>query len=869
MKQNSFKFDLTQIKHQVGDAVFQQGQRLYQSHSVKSVNISDNKLLAKVQSESADAIYQTQLFNTTERPFTFHCSCDNGAICQHIVATMIAVEKADFVDDYQQRLKKAFDTALNQRVKKGKNEVDVELINGSLEYGCWKAESILSATYKKISYHVYFRSLEAGRNYCTCPDWATNQLGSCKHIEAVIHKIRHHPSFSEHFHSELKVSYIYLCWKRAFQPEIRLHLSAHANPNLSEFLAQYFNSTGRFSQSFPDDFQVFLQKSRSFSGLDVGDDVRVYMQQVLADLQRQAQQEKLYRKIIQDFSIQGMKRPLANYQLEGMAFLVSRGRAMLVDEIGLGKTAQAVVAAHYLHHNTGLKKVLIVAPTALLSHWHTEIRLYSDLPVQQVSGSTEQRAGQFQAKAFFFLLDLKWVNKDLDRINNNLSVDLLILDEAQHIKDWRSKTASSIKLINSHYVFVLSGIQLENRIEEIYSLMQLIDPRIMGPLWRCLLEYQQTDRHGQVIAARQSNELEQRLKPVRLGRARQTVQAELPAFRDVQLLIPLEPKWQSEQEKQVRRICKVVEPARFRPLQSKEVFQFLQILKQSLKLAQQADKSLQLIRLLEEICLQGQRKVIIFSQWRLKLEKIKPVLEAAGISVLYPDNCMNESELNSQFLEFNEKSTTFVLLMVDQLQPIVEFTRVDVLIHLDLNPSPSMMHSRLDWFSSNQKLLLYWLIAQSTFEQDLAYYFRQQTTDVLNEMFAASKEELENLQDKRWLEQLIKPFFSTGERLFPQTSTDEIINKETVKGKTIHLADDETLKALMIEYFSQRLEAIYVFQDNWLIVVKPVHQLDYQHIENWSADSRVLSILAHSDFQNLIRLKRIFRLDMATQIYNK
>ena len=62
-----------------------------------------------------------------------------------------------------------------------------------------------------------------------------------------------------------------------------------------------------------------------------------------------------------------------------------------------------------------------------------------------------------------------------------LRPDLIILDEAQRIKNWRAKTAMMVKSLPSRYAFVLSGTPLENRIDELYSIFQFLDPRILGP----------------------------------------------------------------------------------------------------------------------------------------------------------------------------------------------------------------------------------------------------------------------------------------------------------------------------------------------------------------------------------------------------
>ena len=95
-----------------------------------------------------------------------------------------------------------------------------------------------------------------------------------------------------------------------------------------------------------------------------------------------------------------------------------------------------------------------------------------------------------------------------------------MLDEAQRIKNWRTKIASAVKLHPSRYAFVLTGTPLENRLEDLYSLMQVVDPRVLGPLWRYMVDFHVTDERGKVLGYRNLSELRRRLEPVMLRRDR-------------------------------------------------------------------------------------------------------------------------------------------------------------------------------------------------------------------------------------------------------------------------------------------------------------------------------------------------------------
>ena len=81
-------------------------------------------------------------------------------------------------------------------------------------------------------------------------------------------------------------------------------------------------------------------------------------------------------------------------------------------------------------------------------------------------------------------------------VNARLSPDVVVLDEAQRIKNWSTKTAQAVKRLRSRYAFVLTGTPIENRIDEMYSLMDFLEPRALGPLFRFNRDFYQFDERG-------------------------------------------------------------------------------------------------------------------------------------------------------------------------------------------------------------------------------------------------------------------------------------------------------------------------------------------------------------------------------------
>ena len=104
----------------------------------------------------------------------------------------------------------------------------------------------------------------------------------------------------------------------------------------------------------------------------------------------------------------------------------------------------------------------------------------------------------------------------------------MIADEAQRIKNWNTIAARALKRISSHYAMVLTGTPLENRLEELISIIQFVDQHRLGPTWRMLDEHQMRDEVGRVVGYRALDRIGQTLAPVMLRRRKAEVLTQLP-----------------------------------------------------------------------------------------------------------------------------------------------------------------------------------------------------------------------------------------------------------------------------------------------------------------------------------------------------
>jgi SNF2 family DNA or RNA helicase len=174
-------------------------------------------------------------------------------------------------------------------------------------------------------------------------------------------------------------------------------------------------------------------------------------------------------------ALRTLKRRLYPYQRDGVLRFLAAGRLVLADDMGLGKTAQAIAAAHVLFRTHKVMRGLLIVPASLKDQWLREWRLFSDVPLSVVDGSPTGRAAVYRSTQRGFLVtNYEQVLRDLDLIQR-WKPDLVVLDEAQRIKNWATKTAAYVKTLTPVFRLVLTGTPMENRLDELASLLDWVD----------------------------------------------------------------------------------------------------------------------------------------------------------------------------------------------------------------------------------------------------------------------------------------------------------------------------------------------------------------------------------------------------------
>jgi SNF2 family DNA or RNA helicase len=175
-----------------------------------------------------------------------------------------------------------------------------------------------------------------------------------------------------------------------------------------------------------------------------------------------------------------LKVPVYPYQAEGALFAVRAGRTLIGDEMGLGKTIQAIAAAEILARHFGVAKVLVICPTSLKYQWQGEIKRFAGRDALVISGGRGQRQQDYARDDFCKITNYEKLQPDLDLIAA-WAPDLVIVDEVQRVKNWNTVAARALKRIDSPYAMVLTGTPLENKLEELISIVQFVDQHRLGP----------------------------------------------------------------------------------------------------------------------------------------------------------------------------------------------------------------------------------------------------------------------------------------------------------------------------------------------------------------------------------------------------
>ena len=535
---------------------------------------------------------------------------------------------------------------------------------------------------KTESYRVVVRDADWIHASCGCVDFGANELGTCKHIECVrryLGKEGARRLASAARRSRKAFAYVSprVSDGNPFEPagEIRFHVPPALRPGIDAHLDQALDADGylRSNGDAPPAarFEMLLGRLKGVAAVDVDpgiavifrrEDEKARWRRRVSAIGRKPEQDAAWRR-----SVGSMKVKLHPYQKEGILFAVAKRRAFLGDDMGLGKTMQAIGAALLLKELGQVRRVLVVCPASLKSQWRAEIERACGAPTEIVSGGARERAEQYRTtRAFFVLINYELLHRDLEGIRS-LKPGLIVLDEAQRIKNWQTKTSRTLKRLESPFKLALTGTPLENRLAELQSVAEFLDPRALGAPWKLMPTYARLDDDGKVVGYTNLDQLRRRMGRFLIRRTRPEVLSQLPRRTDNNFWTRLTDKQQEVHDELASQVLRLVNKWRKFKRLTQEDLQRLMMLLTSMRIVCNASgqhdwkpieaevltarrMTLELKRkigspkldefrdVLSDLLAVPGQKVVVFSQWERMLRLadlyVRDVIEAAGASSL-------------------------------------------------------------------------------------------------------------------------------------------------------------------------------------------------------------------------------------------
>lgn len=586
-----------------------------------------------------------------------------------------------------------------------REHLSVECVSERDHPGEYRVSSAQSGS----AYKVVFRGAKSPWNYCDCMDFKTSQLGTCKHIEAARQWIADH---HKRIHRDLPAyTSVYLSY-RGNDRRVKIRIGSTAAKEYRELAKDYFNDFDELRPTAYETFGDFLSEAKKLD-----DAFRCYkdvLDYVLEQRERLRRQKIISERYTDEALDSLLRAPLYPYQREGVRFCANAGRAILADEMGLGKTVQAIATAELLRSEQFVGQVVVLCPTTLKYQWKREIERFTNATAIVIEGTPEQRREQLNTTdATYKIASYHSINQQLKELET-LDTDMIIMDEVQRLKNWNTQIARSVRRIHARYAVILSGTPLENRLEELYSIVELADQFLLSPYYLFKDRYIITDDTGRTIGYRNLGEVGQRVSSVMLRRRKQDVALQLPARIDKKLFVPMtreQMEAHNDLKLQAARLVAKWHRQHFLPeIDRKQLLLTLQQMRMTCDSLYVLDehsrfdtKVEETMNILDEcgVTLNGEGggssgpKVVIFSQWERMTRLVAQELECSGVEFVYLHGNVPARERQKRVETFQNDPQVRVFLSTDAGATGLNLQVANVVINLDLPWNPAVLEQRV------------------------------------------------------------------------------------------------------------------------------------------------------------------------------
>jgi len=556
------------------------------------------------------------------------------------------------------------------------------------------------------TYRVFIGGADLGMSYCSCPDFAVNTLGTCKHIESVLHRLRRNKDNKILLEAGWQPEQPAVSLRYGLKRRVIFIPGRGMSNRLGALAREYFDN-GVLTQEGMLHFSNFVKRVEQLKeNIDYHQDALVFIAQIRDQYIRQDVIKRDFPQGIDDPQWNGLcKVNLYPYQRQGAFFAATRGRVLIADEMGLGKTIQAIAACEIMARGLGIEKVLIVCPASLKYQWKSEIEKTIDRKAQIISGPLLERQKQYGQESFFKIVNYDVIFRDTEIIRH-WSPDLIILDEAQRIKNWKTRLARSVKQLESPYAIVLTGTPLENRLEELHSIVEFIDRHHLGPLFRFLNHHQLINEENKAAGYKNLNELGKSLETIMVRRNRKEVLPQLPRRIDKNHFVAMTPQQTKVHDEYRDLVARIVSKWRKYHFLTEEDKKRLMIFLQNMRMVCNStylldetsnfgNKMAELETQLSEILENPETKILIFSQWLRTMDLIVRILDRRKWKYVFLHGGVPSAKRGFLTEDFRTNKACRVFLSTEAGGVGLNLQSASFVINMDLPWNPAVLEQRI------------------------------------------------------------------------------------------------------------------------------------------------------------------------------
>ncbi len=578
-----------------------------------------------------------------------------------------------------------------------------------------------------VKYRVFLRDFEHETGYSDSMDSRLNKLGTTKHIMFAFNELKGDHALYKRLNKTYPFIEVYCDPLNEYK--ITWHYPHIMPLNEKLLISRYFKKATFIEDSEVMAFLGFLNEAADFPLIRIRPEVQ-------GKIEAAFEEEMLNRLsvgFVPDYSL--IKADLFPYQKEGVEFALFRKTAIIADEMGLGKTLQAIITAIQKKVVFGFRKTLVVCPASLKEQWKTEIEKYTGEKALVIDGLPDEREKLYHDEEhFFYIVNYETILRDRVFLNKS-GFDFLILDEAQRIKNYETKTASSVSKLMVKHVLVITGTPIENRLIDIFSLVSAINPQFFGPLWEFSYQHCLFDpiKLNKINGYYDLQKLNKRLDKILIRREKRKVLEQLPNVQQFNIPVKLSPLQADYHAGFARGIASIIGKKFMTPYD----LQKLQLLLASMRMVcdstylidEETNESPKLeelkYMLLEKLDVtNSDKKIIIFSEW-IKVHKL--------IGQVLRENNIGFAELNGSvpvklrgelIRKFETNPQIKIFLSTEAGGSGLNLQVADTLINFELPWNPAKKNQRIGRIDrlgqKSNKLTIFNFITKNSIEEQIA-----------------------------------------------------------------------------------------------------------------------------------------------------